>query len=111
MTEFQNQDNNNFNTDYQPNNNFTMTDIQNGQQNQDFNQPKANQELATVNQSQPTTATINDFLKTKKGLYTRIKRAYLKRIGEDIEKGRKTNVDINKFIYDLIEQGIKGYEV
>jgi len=110
MTDFEDQNDYNFNANYQFNNNLNMSDTQNNQQNQDFNQPEANQNLAKVNQNQPAISSINDFLKTKKGLYTRIKRAYLKRIGEDIEKGRKTNVDINKFIYDLIEEGMKGYE-
>lgn len=58
----------------------------------------------------PSKQTINDFVKSKKSLHSRIKKACLKRIAEDIDKGRKSNVDINKFIFDLLDLGLKEYE-
>lgn len=93
-------------------NNLNKMSDNNTQTSQTTSQPQVSQTQTKSNQNQPKPKKllINDYLKTKKGLYARIKRAYLKRIGEDIDKGRKSNVDINKFIFDLVEMGLGEYE-
>lgn len=75
-------------------------------------QSSVSQSTAKTNQAKPKEKKllINDYVKTKKGLYTRIKRAYLKRIVEDIDSGKKHNTNINKFIFDLLEMGLSEYE-
>jgi len=124
MTDFSNYSNTQTQTDFDPpnqsaddtfanNNSSTMSDNQTiGTQVQD-NQMVSNSNLQTSQgqaKGKPSKQTINDFVKSKKSLHSRIKKAYLKRIAEDIDKGRKSNVDINKFIFDLLEMGLSEYE-
>jgi len=59
------------------------------------------------NQPKPKTTALVDIIKRKKGLYAKIKIAYHKKIDQDIDNGKKGLLDIDKFIYDLIEKGLK----
>jgi len=59
------------------------------------------------NQPKPKTTALVDIIKRKKGLYAKIKIAYHKKIDQDIDNGKKGLLDMDKFIYDLIEKGLK----
>jgi hypothetical protein len=49
-----------------------------------------------------------DHLKKRKGLYQKVKRAYLQRVSDEIEKGNKGNIAFDKFVFELIDLGLEN---
>jgi hypothetical protein len=65
------------------------------------------EELEKLKPKPPKPKTLIDNLKEKQQLYRKLKKGYLNHIAKDIEKGKKTTPDIEKFVYDLLEEGLK----
>jgi hypothetical protein len=66
--------------------------------------------LQEIKENKPKNKTIIDNIKTKKGLYTRLKKAYLKKVATDIEEGKKSSIDLERFVYTLIEKSLSDME-
>jgi len=62
--------------------------------------------LQQIKENPPKAKSIIDCIKSKKGLYAKLKRAYLSQVALDIENGKKTSQDIERFVYSLIEKGL-----
>lgn len=101
-----------FNPNFQPNyqnmQNLNSTDsnqiISNNQINPDPNLTSSSQ---TKSKNQSKTTSLLDIIKKKPMLYRKVKTAYFKQIETDIENGKKGLLDMDKFIYSLIEEGLR----
>lgn len=69
---------------------------------------KASSKSSTTKSKKPSL--IIQAVKNKKGLYTRISNSMMKEVSRKIAEGKTASINPDKFIFDLIERGLKDLE-
>ena len=104
----------NFNNQTMPenttNNNPNNTDNLN-QDVQNASQTTKKTDSKTSHKTQATSKKLSlliQAIQTKKGLYSRIKSAFIQRLSKNIDEGKSTaSLDMDKFVVELIEEGLR----
>jgi len=80
-------------------------DVQNTSQITNKTDSKTGNKTQTVAKKQ---SLLIQAIQSKKGLYSRIKSAFIQRLSKNIDEGKSTaSLDMDKFIVSLIEEGLR----